>query len=268
MGAPLFLFATRDELRATDPLSESFSTSVFRARGPVAEWRSTLLFLFAAQIFNKDAEWGLGLLDRLLARLDRATVKAEPWLAAFIAEALQLCLAKNYRVPEALAEVFRRLGREAIEDEIELQARQAIGLCLGRLGDPRIPGLRDPSAYVEVPAGNYPYGDKKKTVVKIAAPFRLGRYPVTNRQFQDFLEDRGYEKQQWWSDAGWGVAARARGDGACAPPAVERPKPAGGGGKLLGGRGLQQMGRRAAAAGTGMGGRRPRRARLCISLGQ
>jgi hypothetical protein len=125
--------------------------SVFRARGPVAEWRSTLLFLFAAQVFNKDAEWGLGLLDRLIARLDRATVKAEPGLAVFIAEALELCLAKNYRVPEALAEAFRRLAREAIEDEIELQARQAIGLCLGQLGDPRIPRLRDPSAYVEVP---------------------------------------------------------------------------------------------------------------------
>ena len=170
--------------------------SVFRARGPVAEWRSTLLF-------------------RLLARQDRATVKAEPGLAVFIAEALELCLAKNYRVPEPLAEVFRRLALAAIEDEIELQARQAIGLCLGRLGDPRIPSLHDPSAYVEVPAGTYPYGgvvrdrsrfrleEQKKTVVKIAAPCRLGRYPVTNCQFQDFLEDRGYEKQQWWSEAGW-----------------------------------------------------------------
>ena len=95
-------------------------------------------------------------------------------------------LGQELPVPEALAEVFRRLALDAIEDEIELQARQAIGLCLGRLGDPRIPDLRDPSAYVEVPAGTYPYGDKKKTVVEIAAPFRLGRYPVTNGQFQDF----------------------------------------------------------------------------------
>ena len=76
-------------------------------------------------------------------------------------------------------------------------------MCLGRLGDPRIPSLRDPSAYVEVPAGTYPYGDEKETLIKIAASFRLSRYPVTNRQFQDFLEEKGYEKQQWWSDAGW-----------------------------------------------------------------
>jgi hypothetical protein len=170
--------------------------AVFHARGPVAEWRPTLLFLFAAQIFNKDAEWGLGLLDRLIAGLNRQMVKAAPGLAVFIAEALELCLSKNYRVPENLAEAFCRLAREAIEDEVELRARQAIGLCLGHLGDPRIPPLRDPSAYGVVKAGTY-------LDVEIRAPFRLGRYPVTNRQFQDFLEDGGYDKRHFWSDAGW-----------------------------------------------------------------
>ena len=38
---------------------------------------------------------------------------------------------------------------------------------------------------------------------KIAASFRLGRYPVTNRQFRDFFDDKGYETRQWWSEAGW-----------------------------------------------------------------
>ncbi len=46
-------------------------------------------------------------------------------------------------MPQALADGFRRLSLDAIADEIELQARQALGLCLGRLGDPRIVGLRD-----------------------------------------------------------------------------------------------------------------------------
>jgi formylglycine-generating enzyme required for sulfatase activity len=142
------------------------------------------------------------LLGRLIASLGRATVKAEPGLAVFIAEALELCLAKKYRVPAPLADAFRRLGLGAIDDEIELHARQAIGLCLGRLGDPRIASLRDPSAYVEVPAGTYPYGEKKM-LVTIAAPFRLGRYPVTNSQFGEFLDDKGYETRQWWSKASW-----------------------------------------------------------------
>ena len=35
---------------------------MFRERAAMPEWRPTLLFLFAAQIANRDAEWGLDLL--------------------------------------------------------------------------------------------------------------------------------------------------------------------------------------------------------------
>ena len=175
---------------------------VFRERGPVAEWRPTLLFLFAAQIFNKDPEWGLTLLGRLIEEQDRATVKANPAPAVFIGEALEVCLAKGYRVADTLAERFRRLSLEAIEDEIEVHVRQALGLVLGRLGDPRIRDLRDPEAYVEVPAGTYPYGDERETA-EIETPFLLGRYPVTNSQCRAFLDDGGYGNRDWWSEAGW-----------------------------------------------------------------
>ncbi len=176
---------------------------VFRDRWGVPEWRPTLLFLFAAQIFNyRDAQWGLDLLGRLLADQDRAAVKASPAPALFIAETLELCLAKGYRVPEALADGFRRLSLDAIEDEIEIHARHALGLCLGRLGDRRIFDLRDPCAYVEVPAGTYPYGDEGKTV-EIGTPFRIGRYPVTNSQYHAFIDDDGYGAQKWWSEDGW-----------------------------------------------------------------
>ena len=92
----------------------------------------------------------------MLNEQDRAAAKADPWPAVFIAEALELCLAKDYAVPEELREGFRGLALNAIEDEVALQARHALGLCLGRLGDPRILSLRDPEAYVEVPAGTYP----------------------------------------------------------------------------------------------------------------
>ncbi len=70
------------------------------------------------------------------------------------------------------------------------------------MGDRRIVGLRDPAAYVEVPAGSYPYGDEEVTV-EIETRFRLGRYPVTNDQYREFLDDDGYGNRDWWSDAGW-----------------------------------------------------------------
>jgi formylglycine-generating enzyme required for sulfatase activity len=182
--------------------SEKRVTEVIDAHEGISEWRPTLLFLFAAQLFSKDPEWGLGLLARLLEGHNRAAVKANPAPAVLIAEALELCLAKRYQIPGALAERFRRLSLDAIEDEVEVQARQTLGRCLGRLGDPRIFELRDPRAYVEVPAGTYPYGDEGETV-EIEAPFLLGRYPVTNSQYQAFVDDGGYGDRKWWSDAGW-----------------------------------------------------------------
>jgi formylglycine-generating enzyme required for sulfatase activity len=35
------------------------------------------------------------------------------------------------------------------------------------------------------------------------AGFWLARYPVTNAEYQLFIDDGGYESQQWWSEAGW-----------------------------------------------------------------
>jgi formylglycine-generating enzyme required for sulfatase activity len=180
---------------------------VFRARSAVAAWRPTLLFLFAGKTGAKTPRWGTDLLALLIAELDRAAVKANPAPAVFIAEALDLCLAKNYAVPEELKEKFRGLSLNAIDDEVELQERHALGLTLGRLGDPRILDLRDAQgnadlrAYVEVPAGTYPYGEEGQTV-EIRQPFWIGRYPVTNQQFAAFIAGGGYRNRQWWSHEG------------------------------------------------------------------
>ncbi|HEY1432425.1 MAG TPA: SUMF1/EgtB/PvdO family nonheme iron enzyme [Stellaceae bacterium] len=199
-----FLAASRI-LRTEDDL-----LPVFRARGAVAGWRPTLLFLFAGKIGGRTPRWGTDLLARLVAELDRAAVRTNPAPAVFIAEALDLCLAKNYAVPEELKEVFRGVALNAIEDEVELRARQALGVTLGRVGDPRIFDLRvsqgnvDLQAYVEVPAGTYPYGDEGRTV-EIMQPFWIGRYPVTNQQFAAFIaaDGYGYGNRQWWSKEGW-----------------------------------------------------------------
>jgi len=180
---------------------------VFCARSAVAAWRPTLIFLFAGRIAAKTPRWGADLLTRLIGGQDRPAVKANPAPAVFIAEALDLCLAKNYGVPEELKETFRQLALNAIEDEVELQARRALGLTLGRVGDPRIIDLRDAQgnvdlrAYVEVPAGTYPYGEEGRTV-EIRQPFWIGRYPVTNQQFAAFIAAGGYRDRQWWSNQG------------------------------------------------------------------
>ncbi|QIV82453.1 ergothioneine biosynthesis protein EgtB [Mycolicibacterium frederiksbergense] len=34
-------------------------------------------------------------------------------------------------------------------------------------------------------------------------PFRIGRVPVTNAQWREFIADGGYRTPQWWSERGW-----------------------------------------------------------------
>jgi len=40
---------------------------------------------------------------------------------------------------------------------------------------------------------------------KAQSPIYIGRYPVTNYQFERFVKDGGYEERgrRWWSDEGW-----------------------------------------------------------------
>jgi formylglycine-generating enzyme required for sulfatase activity len=75
------------------------------------------------------------------------------------------------------------------------------------VGDPRIFDLRTSQgnvvlqAYVDVPAGTYPFGKEGRTV-EIRQPFWIGRYPVTNQQFAVFIAAGGYGDRQWWSNEG------------------------------------------------------------------
>ncbi|MCV7280914.1 ergothioneine biosynthesis protein EgtB [Mycolicibacterium flavescens] len=39
-------------------------------------------------------------------------------------------------------------------------------------------------------------------VVDVPA-FRIGRVPVTNAEWREFVDDGGYDERRWWSDRGW-----------------------------------------------------------------
>lgn len=185
-------------LRFSDDLE-----AVIRERSATPEWRLTLLFLFAGNVEAARPDWGARLLGRLIETQPPPAVAANPAPAVFIAEALDLILAKRRPVPPAVKDGFIRLALDAIEDEVALPARLVLGMTLGRIGDPRIVDLRNPGGYVLVPAGRYALGDKGKTV-EIAQPFRIARLPVTNQQYQAFIDEGGYQDPEgrWWSDAG------------------------------------------------------------------
>jgi formylglycine-generating enzyme required for sulfatase activity len=47
--------------------------------------------------------------------------------------------------------------------------------------------LPQPFAWIEIPKKGY----------------SMGKYPVTNAQFAEFIKAGGYKNQQWWTEAGW-----------------------------------------------------------------
>ena len=67
---------------------------------------------------------------------------------------------------------------------------------------------------VLVPAGEFILGvdavtephslDNERSAHRVDLPaFRIGRVPVTNGEWRQFIDDGGYDEQRWWSDRGW-----------------------------------------------------------------
>ena len=100
-------------------------------------------------------------------------------------------------LPRLQGQLVASLENEALTP----QQRAEAGDALGKLGDPR-PGVctLEPEL-IEIPAGDFLYGEKKETRT-IEKPFAIARYPVTVAQFAFFVEDGGYEEPRWWGGEG------------------------------------------------------------------
>ncbi|OKH62315.1 ergothioneine biosynthesis protein EgtB [Mycolicibacterium sp.] len=74
------------------------------------------------------------------------------------------------------------------------------------------PGVAGTS--VLVPGGPFTLGvdalaephslDNERPAHTVDVPsFRIGRVPVTNAEWRDFIDDGGYQQSRWWSERGW-----------------------------------------------------------------
>jgi gamma-glutamyl hercynylcysteine S-oxide synthase len=68
-------------------------------------------------------------------------------------------------------------------------------------GDAEIPG----GAFLigATPEMPFVFDNEKWTHEVVVRPFRIARAPVSNREFQEFVEDGGYRQSKWWSEEGW-----------------------------------------------------------------
>lgn len=80
------------------------------------------------------------------------------------------------------------------------------GTAFSRSVETRAEWLR--MEFVEIPAGVLLMGDKR---LRDASPphklelraFAIGKYPVTNAEYAEFISARGYENEMYWTAMGW-----------------------------------------------------------------
>jgi iron(II)-dependent oxidoreductase len=179
-----------------------------RARG-AAPLRSDGDALYDSSRVAHDTRWKLALPDRA-------------GTLAYLAETLARSLAA---VEDGKDLYFHRLAlfHEDMHDEAFTYTRQTLGYAApafasldrrsaveragsgsgrGPLnGDVEIPGAR---FFLGATASDGFVFDNEKWAHPVdVAMFRLARAPVTNEQFASFVDARGYQRRELWSDAGW-----------------------------------------------------------------
>ncbi|MCP4467935.1 MAG: SUMF1/EgtB/PvdO family nonheme iron enzyme [Halieaceae bacterium] len=104
-------------------------------------------------------------------------------------------------IPETFASNVQALIDQLDDPSTEPKERLANGDELARLGDPRPgvgldqDGLPDID-WVEILGGEFLYGEDKQA--SHLETFLIARYPVTNAQYQAFIDDDGYKNKRWW----------------------------------------------------------------------
>ena len=117
---------------------------------------------------------------------------------------------------QTLAEVQQRLLGIATNPDFSTRERLQAGHFLGQLGDLRfslkggviIPPIVDISAETYSIGGieeeiSLSYPDEKNRHKVPTKRYSIGQFAITNREYQCFIDSKGYDQDKFWSDPGW-----------------------------------------------------------------
>ncbi|MCX7109178.1 MAG: formylglycine-generating enzyme family protein, partial [Proteobacteria bacterium] len=183
-------------------------------------WRRSLTFLFGT-IADKDSpKAALDALGHLLPKLEPKTLEQDPNPALLFADCLEVAHGRGWNLerfakplrqacdhallhlnPPERAHLWKALGRLGWDDRLGVGVNEIPPAPLLQRGVGGIyqacSGLPLPDMdWVDIPEGPFRYGDKKTNITLPA--FKIARYPVTNSQYQCFIDDGGYEDGRWW----------------------------------------------------------------------
>lgn len=175
-------------------------------------WREVALL--AGAIAGEGAAYALwGLVDALSPETsaEAACPPDRQWGALLAGQAL-LESGKYGEVEEGdrpkLDRLSKRLVQVVVSGMLPPRERAAAGRALARLGDPRPEVIDvDKMRFCHVPAGPFWLGseqhyDDEKPVHQVDLPaFWIGLHPVSNAQFQAFVDGGGYASAELWPEA-------------------------------------------------------------------
>ena len=183
-------------------------------------WREVVMFLGEHLCF---ASGDYERMDAILAALapDAPPQTPSDWKASWMAGDLLSLYRRRFSKPAPTdARIVQTLVRLIETNQLPARERVEAANTLARLDDPRPGvGVRDgvpDLVWCEIPAGDFTMGSVKGkalgqdpdafedetpqiTYTKITRPYYLARYPITNAQFDAFVNDpEGFQNSQWW----------------------------------------------------------------------
>lgn len=160
----------------------------------------------AFESFLSDREW-LGLVVPLLngeqfnwlakkSKLGNLLSKGELEERAALMASLRV--EQRQKFQGEVSKLQKMLLAKAQSDKESMAVRARAGCLLGDSG--WLPD--DLDTMIPIKAGSFLRGDEKEKA-EIDQDYWIGKYPVTNAQFRRFIDAKGYEKKNFWSEKGW-----------------------------------------------------------------
>jgi len=200
-----YLAAERLEVLRTD------LSSCLREHAATAEWRRTLMFLFCAVADTRPQSALDAVRDVLLPELDLDALQQDPNPVLLLLDCLEIAHARRWTI-KAFTEPLWTACQQSLGSDLPAETRNLLWLAAGKLGiDQRrgvgldANGLPD-IAWRPVVAGSVTLEDDAGQMDVAACS--IATYPVTNSQFQAFIDAQdGYRNLDWWEAewlaAGW-----------------------------------------------------------------
>jgi formylglycine-generating enzyme required for sulfatase activity/cellulose biosynthesis protein BcsQ len=169
-------------------------------------WREVILLAGAKAIRGSTALiWSL--VNELCesAPVDKEVNIIQLWSAHIAAQILVETLDLSTVSPKKkkkVLQIIQWLLQVINAKEIPPAERAIAGKNLAKMGDPRNEVLFiDQMVFCMVPAGPFLMGQKNTLHRNACQTFWIGKYPVTNFQYQQFIQAGGYDHEPYWTNA-------------------------------------------------------------------